>query len=280
MRSKIATLMLLVVMLFCLSQVAKGSQLNTVSFTLGYGLIHGSFEFPEEAHPTDTIMCNLTIAADVNVTTLNVTVTISGLVAGSWQTLHVEPITQSLGQGQNLSRHIIITLPQNVSERLEYVIDVSTDYGKGNTSFYATYVRENTYDELSNLYNTLLSNNSKLEADYNQLLTNYSALNATYASVAAAYEDIQASYNSLNSSQELLNASYSSLNSSYTSLQDSYSYIKTKYDASQWELSIVRDLMYALGISTVVLAAATIYLRKKAPYILLRKETAVKPDNE
>jgi hypothetical protein len=32
--------------------------------------------------------------------------------------------------------------------------------------------------------------------------------------------------------------------------------------------------MYAFGISTVVLAATTIYFRKKAPYTVLRKETA------
>lgn len=281
MRSKIAALMLLVVVSFCLAQVAGGSQLNTVSFSLGNELVNVSLEVPEEAHSTDTITCNLSIAAYVNVTIFNITVTISGLVAGSWQTLHVETITQYfLPEGQNLSRQIILTLPQNTSERLDYEIEASTDLGKGNTSFYATYVRAITYDELLSLYNTLLSENSKLETDYNQLQTNCTALNATYVSIASAYESIQSIYNSLNSSYDLLNSSYNSLDSNYASLHDSYSYIKIKYDASLWELSIVRYLMIALAISTVALAAVIIYLRRKSPYIVLRKETTVKSNNE
>jgi hypothetical protein len=32
--------------------------------------------------------------------------------------------------------------------------------------------------------------------------------------------------------------------------------------------------MYILGITTVILAATTIYFRKKAPYIVVQKETA------
>jgi hypothetical protein len=55
-------------------------------------------------------------------------------------------------------------------------------------------------------------------------------------------------------------------------------YIKTKYDDSLAELAIVRNLMYLFGISTVILAAATIYFRKKAPYIVLHKETSAKRD--
>jgi len=38
--------------------------------------------------------------------------------------------------------------------------------------------------------------------------------------------------------------------------------------------------MFGFGIAAVILAAATLYFRKKAPYIVLRKETAVKSDNQ
>lgn len=265
------------VVFLSLSHTADASQFNTVSFTYGY--IHGSLEFPEEAHPTDTIVCNLTVTAYVDVTLNNFTLTISGLVGGTWQTLHTEQIiSYSMAMGENLSRQIIVTLPQNLSERLNYIIEASTDKGFGNTAFYATYVRATSYDALSNLYNALLINDSKLQADYNQLSTNYSALNVTYNSLAGEYNALQTSYSSLNSSYGSLNANYTSSMLNYNILQEVYTYIKTKYDDSIGELSIVRTLMYVFGISTVILAATTIYFRKKAPYIVLRKETTTKPN--
>jgi hypothetical protein len=36
--------------------------------------------------------------------------------------------------------------------------------------------------------------------------------------------------------------------------------------------------MFVFGITTAILAATTIYFRKKAPYIVLRKETAAKAE--
>jgi hypothetical protein len=45
-------------------------------------------------------------------------------------------------------------------------------------------------------------------------------------------------------------------------------------------LGIVRNLMFGFGIATVILAATTLYFRKKAPYIVVRKETEVKPANQ
>ena len=259
--------------LLSLSHIVNASQFNTVSFTYGY--IHGSLEFPEEAHPTDTIMCNLTVAAYIDVTIYNLTLAISGLVGEKWQTLHTEQIiSYPLAQGGSLSKQVIVTLPQNMSERLNYVIEGSTDKGFGETSFYATYVRATTYDALSNLYYALLTNHSRLQADYDHLSDDLSVLNISYNSLAGEFSTIQRTYNSLNSSYESLDASYASLTSGYNSLQGSYNYIKTKYDTSAGELSILRYLMYAFGISTVVLAATTIYFRKKAPYIVLRKETA------
>ena len=57
-------------------------------------------------------------------------------------------------------------------------------------------------------------------------------------------------------------------------------YVKRNFDASNGELSVVRILMYIFGITTVIFAATTIYFRRKAPYIVLRKETAMKTDEK
>jgi hypothetical protein len=77
-----------------------------------------------------------------------------------------------------------------------------------------------------------------------------------------------------------LNANYTSLKSDYDSLQQDHTYLEEKYDASTAELTVVRYLMFALGVATVILAATTVYFRKKAPYIVLHKETAAKPDDQ
>ncbi len=277
MKRKIVILMLGMSLLLSLYGTARASQFSIISFTYGY--IGGSFEFQEEAYPGTTISHNLNLTAYLNVTIINLTLEISGLVAEEWQTLQTASITSHfMAQGANLTRQIMVTLPQNTSGQLYCTIDVSTDKGSSTTAFYTTYVRSITYDELLSLYNELLVNYSTLQADYNELLTNYTALNSTYLSLVREYDLIQANYSVLNSSYESLNASYNSLTLTYDSLREDYTYIKTKYDAALGELTIVRPLMYIFAITTAIFAAATIYFRKKAPYIVVSKETATKPD--
>ena len=268
-----------VALLLSLSRAAEASQFSTVSFTYGY--IGGSLEFQEEAQPTESITYNLTIVAYIEVIIYNFTLKISGLVGEKWQTLHTEPIiTQPMTQGENLTRQILVTLPQNTSGRLHCIIEASTDKGFGKTVFYATYVRAIAYDELLNLYNELLADYDTLQANYDQLVTDYDALNLTYNSLATEYDTMQTDYNSLNSSYETLMTDYNTLTTIYESLQELYTYVKTKYDASLGELNIVRNLMYIFVVTTIIFLATTVYLRKKAPYIILRKETAIKPDRE
>lgn len=279
MRSKLSVLVFGLTLLLGLGHVASASQLNTITFTHGY--IWGSLEIPQEAQPANTITCNFTVGAYVDLNVYNTTLEISGFVAGKWQPLHTEQIiSQYISQGANITRQIMVTLPQNTSERLRYVIEASTDKGVGKTTFYATYVRAIAYDGLLGLYNELLDNYSRLQTDYNQLLTNYSALNMTYSSLAAEYNTMRTDYYSLNSSYQSLLANYSSLTSKYDSLQEHYDFIKRNFDASNGELSVVRILMYIFGVTTVIFAATTIYFRRKAPYIVLRKETAMKPDEK
>ena len=256
----------------------NASDSGVVSFTYGY--IWGSFEFPEEAHPTETVMCNLTVGAYIDVDIYNFTLGISGLVGQGWQVLRTEQIlSHHMIQGDNITKQVMVVLPQNTSGSLHCVVEASTDKGFGKTAFYATYVRASTYSELSNAYSELLVNNSMLQQDYSQLLESYENLNLTCQTLAAQYNNTQAAYGSLNSSYGPLNTSYNSLRSDYDSLEEQYDYIKEKYDSSVGELGIVRNLMFSFGIVAVILAATTLYFRKKAPYIVLRKETAVKPDN-
>jgi len=259
-------------------QTVKASDSGTVSFTYGY--IWGFLEFPEGVHPSATVICNLTVGAYIDVDIYNFTLRISGLVGQSWQVLHVEQIlSRHVAQGENFSVSVMAVLPQNTSASLHYVVEASTDKGFGNTAFYATYVRSSTYSELSNAYDELQINNSKLQQDYSQLSGSYESLNLTLQSLTSQYSNLQTAYNSLNSSYGSLNVSYNSLRSDYNLLQQTYEYIKEKYDSSLAELGIVRDLMFGFGIATVVLAVIALYFRKKAPYIVLRKETAVKPDS-
>lgn len=266
-----------IILLSGLTLVAKAPQLDTVSFAYGY--IWGSLEFPEEAHPSDSFTCNLTIAAYIDVNIYNFTLEISGLTGEKWQTLQTKPIlSRSLARDENFTTPVRVTLPQNTSERLRYVIEASTDKGFGTTTFYGTYVRTISYSELSGLYDDLLVNYSILRTDYNQVLTNYYTLNSTYSSLVEEYNTIQANINTLNSSYRSLTASYNSLTSNYSSLQDYHNYIKALYESSAGELNIVRILMFVFGITTAILAATTIYFRKKAPYIVLRKETAAKTE--
>ena len=277
--SKILILMFGMTLLLSLSGTAKASQISTVSFMYGY--IGGSLEFHEEAHPTSTITYNLTVVAYLDVTIYNLTLRISGLVKEKWQTLLTEQIiSYSMTEDENFTRQIIVTLPHDTSERLYCIIEASTDKGFGKTAFYATYVRTITYDELIGLYDKLLTNYSTLQADYDQLLTNYDALNLTHSSLVSEYGSMQTNYNLLNSSYDSLMTSYDLLTFNYDSLQEDYTYIKTKYDASLGELNIVRTLMYIFTITTVIFVATTVYFRKKAPYVVLRKETAIKPDKE
>jgi hypothetical protein len=153
-----------------LGPAAKASQFGAASFT--YGFVWGIIEFPEEARPLDTITCNLTIGAYIDVNIYNFTLEISGFTGQNWKAFGTEQIVSyNLAQSSNLTKQIIITLPQNTSEELRYVIEASTDKGFGKTTFYGTRVAPLTYVELSNNYSELLTNHTVLQTYYNELLT-------------------------------------------------------------------------------------------------------------
>jgi hypothetical protein len=274
-----AILVFLMTLLLGLGLVAKASQSGNATFTFGF--LWGSVVFSDEAHPLDTITCNLTVGAYIDVNIYNFTLEVSGFTGQGWRSFGTEQITSyNLLQEQNLTRQLILTLPENTSGKLHYVLEASTDKGFGNTAFYGTSVLAVTYEELSERYDELLANHTTLQARYDQLLSNYTALNQTFNSLLTDYNAARTTCSLLNSSYQSLNANYTSLKSDYDSLQQDHTYLEEKYDASTAELTVVRYLMFALGVATVILAATTVYFRKKAPYIVLHKETAAKPDDQ
>lgn len=243
LKAILAILVFLMTVSMGLGPVVKASQSDTATFTFGF--VWGSVVFPDEAHPLDTITCNLTVGAYIDVSIYNFTLRVSGFAGQDRRTFGTEQIASyDLAQGQNLTRQLVLTLPQSTSGKLNYALEASTDKGFGSTAFDGTNVFAITYGELSDRYNELLANQTTMQANYNELMSNYT-----------------------------------SLKSDYDSLQQHATYLEGKYDASTAELTIVRYLMYALGVTTVILAATTVYFRKKAPYIVLRKETTAKPDN-
>jgi len=285
LKVKIVVLACFLILALGLGPSAKASQFGKATFT--YGVLWGSLEFPDEAHPEENVTCNLTIGAYDNVI-YNFTLEISSLVGQSWVALGKEQRTMnSLAENTNFTSSLVFKLPQNTSGKLRYFIEASTDRSFGNMTFYATNVQAITYEELTDAYNTLLSNYTTLQANYTELWTNYTVLEhalntlqADYDAKIAAYNLLNSSYESLASSYESLAENYTSLKSNYDSLHDQSAYLEEKYDATTGELTIVRYLMYALGLTTAILAVTTVYFRKKAPYILLRKETTSKTDSE
>lgn len=279
LKARISVLVFLMMLALGLSPAARASQFGTVSFT--FGVLFGSIEFPLEAHPLDPIKCNLTIGAYIDVSIFNFTLGISGFTGQEWVAFGQEQITSySLAQDKNITRQISFILPQTTTGQVHYVIGASTDKGFGKTDFYGTRVLAVTYEELSNRYDELLANYTALQTLYGQLLANYTTMNNTFNSLVTDYNTTRTAFDLLNSTYASLEANYSSLKSNFDSLQEHFAYVEEKFNASTGELSVTRYLMYALGVTTVILAAATVYFRKKAPYVVIRKETAAKPADQ
>ncbi|HML04073.1 MAG TPA: hypothetical protein VK487_11975 [Candidatus Bathyarchaeia archaeon] len=270
--------------------------MDNVSFQ-GAGVIV-NLQFPEEANPTDTITLNLTITAQVGLNLQNFTFIIRVFVGTGWQQIYDEQVLSlSMPQSNVLSRLIWFTLPQNANDSLKCYMYVLTDHASGLPSIYnfnATTVRTMTYDQLLANYSSLLTNYDTLLGSYNALSTRYAGLNSTYTSLLNKYNSLQATFESLNASYSTqkttynaLKANYDSLNASYRMLNQSYCTLKGENNslsstagAQDTELTMTKDIMYALAVVTVTLAALVAYNKKKKsePYVILRKETvALKP---
>ena len=275
--------------LFCSVHRTGASPTNSVSWE-GAGVVI-YFEFPEEAHPTDSITLNLTTTAQVGLKLQNFTFLIEVLVNESWQQVYKEQVLQlNMVQNDSFTRQVWFTLPQNAHEALYCYMYVQTDKAPGlppTYVFYATHVRTVTYDELLTDYETLLDSYTALSTQYdglnstyNSLLNQYNSLQATFESLNSSYFTQKATYDELKTNYDSLEANYKTLNQTYYALKAENDSLSNTVDTKETELTTTRNIVYALIAVTVALAAVLIYIKKirSEPYVVLRKETvALKP---
>ena len=270
---------------------ASASAVGNVSFR-GAGVVI-DMEFPEEAHPTDTVTLNVTITALLALKLQNFTLVIKVLVDTGWQQVYKEQmLSLSMDPGEVLVRLVWFTLPKEAHEVLYCEMYVLTDKAPSLPATYifnATHVRTVTYDELLANYSSLLTDYETLLGSYNALLAQYRGLNSTYNSLLIQYNSLQATFESLNSSfftqkaaydtlrtdHDSLEASYKTLNQTYYALTTENDSLKNTVGTRETELTMTRNGVYVLVVVTVALAALIIYNKKKKsePYVVLRKET-------
>jgi predicted nuclease with TOPRIM domain len=184
--------------------------------------------FPEEAHPTDSIMYNITINANTGLTLQNFTLVIKAQVNLSWQEIKKTTISGfSLVENQSLPISIPFTVPQDTNGRLYCFIHILTDQIAAPSSYalYTTSVRTLTYNEL-------LSGHDQLLANYSDLWNEYNALQADYTDILADYQTLLESYNKLSINYGTLNITYNQLLVNYDLLNSTYNEISLKYGTS------------------------------------------------
>ena len=285
--------------------------ISTPSLTFHGVGITVNFDYPEEAHPTESIYHNITITSQTDLTIDNFTLTIYGIVNQTQQELtNLALLSWTLMENNTLTSQINFTIPQETSEKLYCTLyaktNQDTDYLL--TSFYTTQVNIVTFSELIIKYNQLL-----IDYDHNLLL--YDSLNQTYYDLIKQKDNLNSNYNNLYSDYQdqidinkLLESEYASLNSNTTKIQESYVSLDNNYTSlnqtntelgqeitilnqeialldkeisdSKNSLDINRNLMIVFIIILVGLIGLIIYLRnkQKEPYVVIRKETvSVKP---
>lgn len=244
--------------------------------------LHGSYvtielTFPEEAHSAETITHNLTIIASKWVKLFNFTIIINALVNATWQQVYQEYISESwLPAGQSIKKEMLFALPQNTNERLYcsvYLLTADSLDDLTTYSFYTTYVRTLTYDELLGNYNNLSRNYSNLLSEYQKLLQSSGTVSERYTNLNVTYNLLLSQYNTLGASYSSLNSTYLSLQGNYRSLNQTFTTLQAEVSTSTTELNNTRNVMYFLITATAILSALTIYIKKKKPSVVFITQT-------
>ena len=288
-----------IILLLSLWSIVEANAISVGDVSIQSAGILIDVTFPEEAHSTETITHNVTITAHAILTLQNFTMVINATVDTSWQQVYKEQIiSHSMELNENLTIQMTFTLPQMTHERLSCYIYALTDKPPEDSiyTFYSTYVRSMTYDELLGEYNTLLTNYSSLISEYQILLSSYNdlsdehvALNSEYNSLLNQYDGLQTSYISLNSSYHALQGNYSTLLASISSLETDYESLNQTYTLLVQETGIMQQSNDALSadlnktliimsipiVAVAIAIALLIYMKRKGPepYIVVRKET-------
>jgi hypothetical protein len=204
--------------------------------------------YPEEAHPNTTITNDITITANINLTSINIGIGIYAPVNSSLQLIKNQPFNLgTIDENYTLTSGITIILPEQVNGTLYCNMTVQTEIGLTTHyvaySFYTTRVHTLTFSEIQSLYEEMLANYTALQAnyttllnDYDSLLDNYNSLFDNYTTRLSQYDQLSTEYDAkvtayqtlLNNHNTLLNE-YNSLNTNYKSKSDAYNNLQSDY---------------------------------------------------
>ena len=222
---------------------ARASPTNSASFH-GVGVTI-DLTFPEEAHPGEAIMHNVSITTDTPATLRNFSAVVKALVNQNW--IEIFNGQDTLGRPLPVSYSLQLQLPQEANGTLQCTIYVNTTKSLDYLDFAlnTTQVRTLTYSELLITNNQLVSNYSallnaydQLNASYiasliahNDLIANYSALLTDYATLLGNYNTLIAQYSTLNTAYNGLMSDYANLNTTYNLLSANYNNLSSTFNA-------------------------------------------------
>jgi predicted nuclease with TOPRIM domain len=226
---KLACLVIPALLFSALVYAIDDLSVTTVSFQ-GDGVTI-EITFPEEAHPSENIMHNVTIKADSTATMRNFTVVVMAPVNSSWLEVYngKDTIVKPLPVNYTLN----LSLPQETNGTLQCFIYVNTtqsaDFLSG--AFYTTRVHILTFNELLSEYNSLLAKYTNLVADYQILTNQYNELSDDYSSLFADYEALLSENNELFANYSTLLSNYKTSASQNDQLLADYNDLVTEYDS-------------------------------------------------
>jgi hypothetical protein len=236
---------------------------TNVSFTGGG--IKIDLTYPEEAHPEESIVHNVTITANVNLTLQNFTMIVYAPVNSSWQEATSLIIgSRDMTKNQNRIEEIRFTLPKHTSGTLNCLIHIQSNQTSDTLTykFFTTRVSELTFSEMQTLYNDMLANYTILKADYetklseyNGLLTNFSSLLANYTALLSEHNQLTKDYNSQVSTYEALLAKNNKLSNDYDTLSASYNAKTSELGNLQTNYNELNTTRYGLQTSLDTLQA-------------------------
>ena len=215
--------------------------------------------YPEEAHPLESIMHNVTITANVNLTLQNFTMVIYAPVNSSWQeATSVILSSRDMTENQNRIEEIRFTLPQGTNGTLNCLVYVQSNQTANTLAymFYTTRVSELTFSEMQALYNEMLGKYTGLQADYDTLLGEYDSLKANYTILLANYTALLSENNQLVNDYNSQVSTYSALLDKYNELSDEYDALNTEYYAKIGELGDLQTNYNELNITRYDLQAS------------------------
>ena len=238
--------------------------------------------YPEEAHPAESILHNVTITANVNLTLQNFTLVIyAPTISGLQEATSLSLGSRDMIENQSRIEEIRFTLPQDANGTLNCLVYVQTNQTVDAMSynFYTTHVSELTFTEMQSLYNEMLGNYTALQADYealmneyNDLLINYSSLLANYTTLLSEHNQLTANYNSKVAAYALLSTQYDTLSNDYEALNANYRSKITDLNALQADYNELNSTRNSLQASYDTLQA--IYSAINQTYTEMQSELA------